>query len=135
MLLIFVLRSGRIESRKGRQAKAQTEYITTETNRQKEVHNMSKKSYKNANSRLNKAWSRVEEIHDSEGFYIGEKYTPAKKPLTGRQMNRILYQEGLYWKLRRYGRGWTTNQTPYLYPTHRYVIREDYGFIRVQQVK
>ena len=37
LLLIFVLRSGRIESRKGRQAKVQTEYITTETNRQKEV--------------------------------------------------------------------------------------------------
>ena len=135
LLLIFVLRSGRIESRKGRQAKAQTEYITTETNRQKEVHNMSKKSYKNANSRLSKAWSKVEAVHDREGFYVGEKYTPAKKPLTGRQMNRILYQEGLYWKLRWYGRGWTTNQMPYLYPTHRYVIREDFGFIRVQQVK
>ena len=101
----------------------------------REVHTMSKKSYKNANSRLSKAWSKVEAIHDSEGFYIGEKYTPAKKPLTGRQMNRILYQEGLYWKLRWYGRGWTTNQMPYLYPTHRYVIRDDFGFIRVQQVK
>ena len=30
-----MLRSGRIESRKGQQAKAQTEYITTETNRQR----------------------------------------------------------------------------------------------------
>ena len=39
---------------------------------------MSKKSYKNANSRLNKAWSRVEAVRDSEGFYIGEKYTQAK---------------------------------------------------------
>lgn len=29
---------------------------------------MSKKSYKNANSRLSKAWSKVEAVHDSEGF-------------------------------------------------------------------
>ena len=59
---------------------------------------MDKKAVKRAETRLGKARSFLVETvkYDEYGEYLDHAYVPAKKTMSGKEMNRALYQYGLY---------------------------------------
>lgn len=97
---------------------------------------MDKKAIRRAETRLGKARSFLMETvkHDERGAYIDRAYIPAKKPMTGKEMNRALYQCGLYWKLNQYGKGWTFLESPVFNPNSKYAILDECGALRIERV-
>ena len=98
---------------------------------------MDKKAIRRAETRLGKARSFLVETvkYDEYGAYLDHAYIPAKKPMSGKEMNRALYQYGLYWKLDQYGRGWTFLETPIFNPKGQYAILDECGALRIERVK
>ena len=98
---------------------------------------MDKKAVKRAETRLGKARSFLVETvkYDEYGEYLDHAYVPAKKTMSGKEMNRALYQYGLYWKLDQYGRGWTFLETPIFNPKGQYAILDERGALRIERVK
>ena len=98
---------------------------------------MDKKAIKRAETRLGKAHSHMTETVKCDGYkvYLDHKYIPAKKPMSGKEMNRALYQYGLYWKINQYGRGWTSLETPVFNPKGKYAILVENCAFRIERVK
>ena len=98
---------------------------------------MSKMAKLNSQSRINRAWSRyyLKVTITKNGWRTEPKWTKCH-PMTGREMNRALYQNGLWWKMAGYGKGWTKPyETPKLDKNKKYVIAERYGYIWIEQAK
>ena len=98
---------------------------------------MSKMAKLNSQSRINRAWTKpfVQITTTESGWTTEEKWTKCY-PMTGREMNRALYQNGLWWTLAGYGRGWVKPyETPKLDLNKKYVIAERFGFIQIKEVK
>lgn len=98
---------------------------------------MDKKAIRRAETRLGKARSFLVETvkYDEYGAYLDHAYIPAKKPMSGKEMNRALYQCGLYWKLDQYGKGWTFLETPMFNPKGKYAILDECGALRIERVR
>lgn len=92
----------------------------------------------NSVSRINRAWSRqitTESFKTETGWKLKERWTKAH-PMTGREMNRALYQNGLFWTLAGYGRGWRNPyHTPKLDRNKKYIIACDlWGYLEVREI-